>query len=441
MSDANRRQMTPENLPSPHHGPRQSAGTALGSGSESWASGSAPIPMPTSGASEVGSGQEAQGLGPQPVHDPGSPLSAPALSAPAPSSSPTPQARAVFEAGELAIVCSRYDIGIIEAVKEFRRGSGRAPKVVLKTDRGRFLLKRRTAGKNTPGRVAFSHAIQSHLAQRRFPLPRLVATRTDSATMLVLGSHIYELFEFIPGNAYDGSLDATADAGRALGFFHRLLGSFDAHAAQSPAASAAPAPAAPPAGSYHAARGLAEHLNAIASRAAGPEEAAVVERLRAAYDEAGAAVDGFGFASWPVQIIHGDWHPGNMLFHGSRVGAVIDYDTARRGPRALDLANGALQFSISMKGNDPLQWPEGLDETRLKRFCRGYESVKDCVISTAELAALPWLMIEALIVEAAVPIAATGGFAGLSGAAFLRMVDTKSLWLKENAARLTALLG
>src|SRR5262249_14060118 len=125
---------------------------------------------------------------------------------------------------------------------------------------------------------------------------------------------------------------------------------------------------------------------------------------------------------------------------GARVAAVIDYDTARRAPRVTDIANGTLQFSISMKGSDPAQWPPGLDEGRFKRFCRGYETVKDCVISTAELAALPWLMIEALIVEAAIPIAATGSFAGLSGLGFLRMVDAKAAWLQQHAERLTSLV-
>lgn len=367
------------------------------------------------------------GLGSQPVHEPGSPLGA---SASAPSAPPRgPQPRATFEAGELAIVCSRYDIGVIEAVKEFRRGSGRAPKVVMKTDRGRYLLKRRAAGKDTPARVAFSHAIQMHLAQRRFPLPRLVATRTDGSTMLALGEHIYELFEFVAGNSYDGSLDATADAGRALGFFQRLLGSFKTEGFT------------PASGSYHNARGLSEHLASIAGRLGDPRDCALVERLQAAYADAAQRVEAAGYSGWPSQIIHGDWHPGNMLFHGSRVAAVIDYDTARLCPRAIDLANGALQFSMTMKGSDPEKWPDGLDESRLKRFCRGYESVKDCIISTAELDALPWLMLEALIVEAAVPIAATGSFAGLSGAGFLRMVDAKSAWLAEHAARITSLLG
>jgi homoserine kinase type II len=397
--------------------------------------GTSPQPEKQGGAAIGGSASWAGSAVPTPgLHDSTLP-SAP----PSGSTLPIPpiaerQTRATFEAGELAMVCSRYDIGVIEAVREFRRGSGRAPKVVLQTDKGRFLLKRRALGKDTVARVAFTHAIQEHLAQRRFPLPRLISTRVGDGTMLTLGQHIYELFEFIPGENYDGSLDATADAGRALAFFHRLLGSFH------PPASASP----PPAGTYHNAPsgGLERHLDTIAQKLADPSTAPLLKRLRVSYADAAERVEGLGYSSWPHQIIHGDWHPGNMLFRGggARVAAVIDYDTARRAPRVTDIANGALQFSISMKGSDPAQWPPGLDEGRFKRFCRGYETVKDCVISTAELAALPWLMIEALIVEAAIPIAATGSFAGLSGLGFLRMVDAKAAWLQQHAERLTSLV-
>src|ERR1043165_199984 len=49
-----------------------------------------------------------------PVHE-AAPSAAPVHSAPA---------RACFEGGELAVVVSRFDIGVIESVKEFRRGSG-----------------------------------------------------------------------------------------------------------------------------------------------------------------------------------------------------------------------------------------------------------------------------------------------------------------------------
>lgn len=346
----------------------------------------------------------------------------------APSSATTP-ARATFEAGELAMVVSRYDIGVIESVKEFRRGSGRAPKVVLKTDRGRYLLKRRRIGREGVARVRFCHELQVHLAARRFPLPKLIASRTDGQTMLTLDDFVYELFEFIPGDHYDQSLDATADAGRALGLFHRLLSGF-----RSPAF-------APTTASYHNAVGIEDHLAKVEQHLADAAAAGIIKRLRTSYADAARRAEELGIGSWPRQVVHGDWHPGNMLFRGSRVSAVIDYDTARSCPRVIDIANGAMQFSITMQGQDPDRWPTSLDEGRFKRFCRGYETVPDCVISTAELEALPWLMIEALIVEAIVPIAATGSFAGLSGVSFLRMADAKTAWLQQHASRLAAMIG
>jgi Ser/Thr protein kinase RdoA (MazF antagonist) len=387
------------------------AGAALGSsGSARLSSWSAP------GSTPLESGSACHGV-PTPT-----PVEA------TPSEAPVRSARARFEAGELATVCSHYDVGVIESIKEFRRGSGRAPKVVLKTERGRFLLKRRAAGNDAATRVAFCHAVQLFLSKRQFPLPKLVRTRTDHKTTLVRDGFIYELFEFVDGDHYDMSLDATADAGRALALFHRLLTSFHLHGYR------------PPSGGFHGAPGLKQHLELAGQRLSGGA-AEVVERLAAAYDEASRRAEEQGFSGWPTHIVHGDWHPGNMLFRGSRVAAVIDYDTARLCPRALDIANGVLQFSITMRGSDPQRWPVGLDEGRFKRFLRGYETVPGSVISVAELDALPWLMIEALIVEAVVPIAATGSFAGLCGASFLRTVDANVAWIHEYSMRLSGLLS
>ena len=139
-----------------------------------------------------------------------------------------------------------------------------------------------------------------------------------------------------------------------------------------------------------------------------------------------------------MQIVHSDWHPGNMLFRGNRVVAVIDYDSARIQQRILDVANGALQFSILGGGDDPAAWPDYIDESRFKRFLRGYEAVPNCLLSEAELKVVPWLMIEALIAESVIPIAATGSFARMEGLGFLRMVERKVRWLKDKQDALVA---
>ena len=110
--------------------------------------------------------------------------------------------------------------------------------------------------------------------------------------------------------------------------------------------------------------------------------------------------------------------------------AVIDYDTARLQQRVIDLANGALQFSILGGAGDPKEWPEYLDRTRFKRFMRGYDMVN--VITVAELKAVPFLMCEAMIAEAVLPIAARGRFGRLDGYSFLVMVRHKVNWILQH---------
>ena len=131
--------------------------------------------------------------------------------------------RETFGAEELAISLSHYDIGIISKIEEFARGSRRAPKLIVESQRGKYLFKRRAKGKDDLAKVAFTHQIQLSLASQNFPLPHLVGTRDDNNSMLVLDSYVYELFEYIQGTPYDQSLEATQDAGKILALMHKLL--------------------------------------------------------------------------------------------------------------------------------------------------------------------------------------------------------------------------
>jgi Ser/Thr protein kinase RdoA (MazF antagonist) len=343
--------------------------------------------------------------------------------------------RTTFAAEELAIVLSHYDIGTIEAVHVFNRGSRRSPKLILRTENGIYLLKRRARGKDDAFKVAFCHALQMHLADQQFPLPHLIGTRKYNNSMLQWRDGIYELFEYIKGTSYDNSLEATADAGKVLALFHKLLKNYEPEYE-------------PPVGSYHAARSVAASMAAIPQSLAkvDPEAAAtqsdriakIVSFLHAAYNEAAKRVNDMGLGDWPMQIVHCDWHPGNMLFRGARVVAVIDYDAARIQQRIIDVANGALQLSILGGGDDPSNWPDYIDISRFKRFIRGYDSVPDCVLSRAELRTVPWLMTEALISESVIPVAATGSFARMEGVGFLEMVERKVRWLQAHCDELIA---
>ncbi|HXE55967.1 MAG TPA: phosphotransferase [Tepidisphaeraceae bacterium] len=332
--------------------------------------------------------------------------------------------REQYVAEELAVVLSNYDIGVIESVVEYPRGSRKAPKLLIVSEQGKFLLKRRARGKDDPYKVAFSHAIQLYLASKQFPLPHLIGTRKENNSMLQWRNGVYELFEYIPGQSYPHTLESTFDSGRVLSLYHKLLHEFRSEWQ-------------PASGSYHAASAVEQGLKLIPNSVQTGDTAELLSFLQESYRAASRHVEDEGLEKWPKQIVHADWHPGNMLFRDNRVVAVIDYDSARTLPRVIDVANGALQFSIIGGDEDVSKWPEYVDETRYRRFLRGYDEVM--LLSEAEIRAIPWLMIEALIAEAVFPIAATGTFGRLEGLSFLHMVRRKVAWMQKSADTLIAI--
>jgi len=119
-----------------------------------------------------------------------------------------------------------------------------------------------------------------------------------------------------------------------------------------------------------------------------------------------------------------------MLFASHKVAAVLDFDSARVAPTATDLANGMLQFSIVAGRPNPAEWPEYLDQRKLANFLAGYWEV--ITPDDGMINALPDLMIEAMVAEPVLPIAATGFFGYLSGGDFLKMIHCKCNWIDKN---------
>ncbi len=333
-----------------------------------------------------------------------------------------------FSAEELAIVLSHYDVGVIDAIVDFPRGSRKAPKLLLVSEQGKFLLKRRARGKDDPFKVAFTHSLQLFLAGKQFPLPHLIGTRKDNNSMLQWRNGVYELFEYIPGQVYPQTLESTFDSGRILGLYHKLLEDFKSEWQ-------------PPAGSYHAAEAVEKGLRALDANTPNTDENQETHQLLTflfnSYHKAAEVVKSMGIDNWPRQICHADWHPGNMLFRDNHVVAVIDYDSARLLPRILDIGNGALQFSIIGGDDDVSKWPDQIDDARFKRFLRGYDDVM--LLSQAEIRTLAPLMIEALVAEAVFPILATGNVGRVEGLPFLQMVQRKILWIQNNYDKIVEL--
>jgi homoserine kinase type II len=332
-----------------------------------------------------------------------------------------PKGGAHFTSQELALVLSHYDIGIIQQIKPLIAGNSRAPKQIIISDTGRYLLKRRSKDKDDRYRVAFAHAVQRHLKEKNFPVAGLIHTRDENNTFLEQDDHLYELFEFISGARFEGKTESIVDAGAVLAKFHKFLSDF----------SYQPIPLKD---SFHDSRAVRGHLKKIGSeKNNGQADSSLrktIESLMMMYNNSSVNVNQLGFDDWPQQIVHGDWHPGNMLFAGGKVVAVVDFDSLKVSSALTDLANGALQFSIVAGRPNPADWPDYLDQSKLVHFIYGYCEVKK--LQENELKTLPNLMIETLIAESVLPIATTGFFANLSGADFLKMIQRKCSWIDKN---------
>lgn len=368
---------------------------------------------------------------------------------------PSGPSRARITAGELVIVCSYFDLGQIEEVRKFRGGSRLAPKVYIRTQWGEFLLKRRAPGpSNEPSKVAFTHEVMLHLAASGFPVPPPIGTKVGNNSMLQLGpgtpggGGVYELFRFVQGVRYDRTPESAWAAGWWLARCHAIL---------EPLKPLFPAPRR----TFHAHPKVPERLGSISGTLQDPGLRPVCRELSEAYRQAAEQADRFASNLGEEQIVHGDWHPGNMLFRSpavvadpnmgaaglgippaaKRVAAVFDFDSARMGQPLHDFANGAMQFAVhrhlgeSTSGEHipPSSWRIALDPDLLRGFCDGYQQGATATqqgshpgrgaFSAGVMKALPWLMIEALIVEAGVPIASTGKFGKLDAKPMLGVVQ------------------
>ena len=320
---------------------------------------------------------------------------------------------------------SRYDLGAIKSIEKQLKGSRRSHKVIIDADKGRFLLKRRARGRDHPVKVAFSHAVQLHLIEKGFPLPRLIPVVDDGDTMVIVEDRLYEMFECVHGGTYSRTVRETRDGGRVLGLFHQMLKDYQTDWEPSRQG-------------YHNSEIVRTSLHNIPENVVKDDSVvgkesemfATVSGLYEGYTNACERVEEAGFREWPDQLVHSDWHPGNMLFGENRVRAVIDYDSLHKMPAVTDLANGLLQFSIIAGNPDPRLWPAELDVERFRAFYRGYN--QEFATPPEHGSAVTSLMIEALIAEAVAPIAATGSFGHIEGFRFLQMISRKVKWLEQN---------
>lgn len=354
----------------------------------------------------------------------------------APSEGPAPGWES-YAADEAERVLARFDIGRIRRAEPYRRGSRSAPKLKIKSERGLYLLKRRALRRHPIERIQFAQSFQRSVMARGFPVAPLIPASSGGAdaggTLIVEEGFAYELFDFIEGDRFDKTPRGAVWAGEAMARLHKLGEDVERTGAVVASFHASPAVKS-------ALERLGKSLRQADPSADPREIDELATDLRERYERAVEEIDDLGFRRLPTEVVHGDWHPGNLIFRRGRVAAVIDFDSARIEPRATELANGMLQFALRGEaGVSPLDWPDELDAKRMQGFLHGYLIAAERPLSLDERTMLPWYMVEAMIAESAIPVANQGAFADLPGLPFMRLVLRKCDWVRSHRKAIAAL--
>lgn len=328
----------------------------------------------------------------------------------------------------MAEALAKWDVGTVEWTEPLAGGSRSSPKLVVHAQRGRYVLKRRARGRDESERVAFSHAFIAAAAKAGAAVSVPVPGR-DGITWQEFGGGTFELFPLIAGARWIRAPAQARAAGDSLGRLHAAGLRLQWHGHVRAA-------------SFHGSLNVLEALRRVpkAVRAVDPTvntEALLVacETLSTAYREAADQVEGLGYGALDSQVVHGDFHPGNVIFEGDRVAAVIDFDAARLEPAVVDFANGLMQFAC-FRGTATrvAAWPAELDALRLAAFTHAYARRGERTLMD-HVDMVPPLMIEACVSEASLPIARRGRFGPAKASEVLHLVARRVSWLRRNGAQ------
>lgn len=238
-----------------------------------------------------------------------------------------------------ALIEKNYRVGEVEKVKELRNGPGSLVWMVNTcidpTGYGkqyRYCLKHHRH--NDAGRLATEHAAVSALNSYGFWLMPTVIPSTTGDTMITVGDDLYALYPYIesdtPFNWTTGgwTIEQSAAAGETLAKFHSAAQHIDS----------VPLPTLPATQLIDWGLGI---LRTCSRYLPDPTTLALSkfeDLVRSAY----VSFDDDSYRG----MIHGDFHPGNLLFQGNNVVAVLDTDYFRMDSRLFDIAYACTSFAL-----------------------------------------------------------------------------------------------
>lgn len=253
----------------------------------------------------------------------------------------------------------------------------------LATNRGILFLKiyksardQSTSAQPDLQRIAFTHAVQTFLHQKGFPVPRLLPNNNENTfsvydTPLEVGE-VYALSEFIEGSDYDvANLEQLHASGEMLGHFHQELRQFQPQIQH-------PGPPLETEIFVELQERLSRLQPVVERDLVSPTQISLwIEKVELLKDSVSALHDIQYGQDW---LIHGDYRAQNLKFDGDDIRAILDLDTACCASRLYDLAYALVFFPAVYQAT-------ALTSNQQSTFLYAYESI--CPLSDTEREMLP----------------------------------------------------
>ncbi|MGQ0630306.1 MAG: phosphotransferase enzyme family protein [Sporichthyaceae bacterium] len=247
--------------------------------------------------------------------------------------------------------------------------AGKNDHAALTTGHGAFFIRRSYRSK-TLAALRFQVELLAALRAHGFPAP-VPVPGVDGDPIQVIDGRLYMVTVALPGTSFNSTeASAAPDAGEreVLRTMGRELARF--HAGVESFGVTDPEP-----GTRDLLDGIREKLEAMDVSAAPDLQVrgqAIVARLEALE------------AQLPQTIMHGGFRRGSLLFTGSVVTGFLDVDSARFGPRALDIATALHDIGkvYTEKGRDDHKVT--LDFEKMAAFVEGYTETGEITALEAE---------------------------------------------------------
>ena len=219
-----------------------------------------------------------------------------------------------------------------------------------------------------------ANRIFHHLARHGFPAPAPILTMAGSTIATINGEH-YAIYPFVHGRAMlRGNVRQVAEAGAALGSYHRIMGDYRGRTSRSEEPF--------PSRFQDRLDLFTENVDSLGGQPAALGIEASLNYFKDSLLDIELSLLRLPYENLPKLTIHGDYRRQNILFKGDRLAAVIDFHRSRLEARSLDLAIALADILPRISNGHAL--------SLARSFISSYERIQP--LSADEQAALPVLV-------------------------------------------------